>query len=245
MDDVNDDAKAGFRRVEVLTGPGRRRRWLAAEKERIVEETLAPGARVSAVARRWQVCPQQVFGWRRAACRDRTGSAAGGLVAAVASFVPISSSMVMKTTPVAVPGRCSTSTRPATATRCPSRLVNNSAQVMIARGFRSPAQERNRMLTQRQPNARIIFHHAASGRHRHQRNGLFDDLRLRRPSLIRCDEQRQHLVPEPRDRPKGHTPAAADPDPGRRPLRPSVPGPPETRRRGAIPLPRSHRAARR
>ena len=89
MDDVNDDAKAGFRRVEVLTGPGRRRRWSAAEKERIVEETLAPGARVSEVARRWQVCPQQVFGWRRAACRDLTGSATDGLVSAVPSFVPI------------------------------------------------------------------------------------------------------------------------------------------------------------
>jgi transposase len=89
MDDVNDDAKAGFRRVEVLTGPGRRRRWSAAEKERIVEETLAPGARVSEVARRWQVCPQQVFGWRRAACRDRTSSATDGMVSAVPSFVPI------------------------------------------------------------------------------------------------------------------------------------------------------------
>src|ERR1700753_729760 len=66
MFDVNDDAKAEFRRVEVLTGPVRRRRWLAEEKARIVEETLAPGARVSEVARRWQVCSQQVFGWRRA-----------------------------------------------------------------------------------------------------------------------------------------------------------------------------------
>jgi transposase len=69
MFDVNDDAKGEYRRVEVLTGPGRRRRWSAEEKARIVEETLAPGARVSEVARRWQVCSQQVFGWRRAACR--------------------------------------------------------------------------------------------------------------------------------------------------------------------------------
>jgi transposase len=65
MFDVKDDAKAGYRRVEVLTGPGRRRRWSAAEKARIVAETLAPGVRVSAVARRWQLCPQQVFAWRR------------------------------------------------------------------------------------------------------------------------------------------------------------------------------------
>ena len=66
MFDVNDDAKGGFRRVEVLTGPGPSARWSAEEKARIVAETLVPGARVSEVARRWQVCSQQVFGWRRA-----------------------------------------------------------------------------------------------------------------------------------------------------------------------------------
>jgi transposase len=70
MFDVNDDAKAGFRRVEVLTGPGRRRRWSAEEKARIVAETLVPGVCVSEVARHWQICPQQVFGWRRQARMD-------------------------------------------------------------------------------------------------------------------------------------------------------------------------------
>jgi transposase len=68
MFDVDDDAKGGFRRVEVLAGPVRRRRWSAEEKARIVEEALAPGARVAEVARRWQVCSQQIFTWRRA-CR--------------------------------------------------------------------------------------------------------------------------------------------------------------------------------
>lgn len=66
MVDVTDDAKGGmYRRVEVLTGPGRRRRWSSEVKARIVAEALAPGAVVADVARRWQVCPQQVFGWRR------------------------------------------------------------------------------------------------------------------------------------------------------------------------------------
>ena len=46
MFDVNDDAKGELRRVEVLTGPVRRRRWSAEEKARIVEETLVHGARV-------------------------------------------------------------------------------------------------------------------------------------------------------------------------------------------------------
>src|SRR4051794_40064514 len=67
MDDVNADANGGFRRVEVLTGPGRRRRWSASEKGRIVAETLAPGTSVSEVPRRRPVCPQQVFAWRREA----------------------------------------------------------------------------------------------------------------------------------------------------------------------------------
>jgi SAM-dependent methyltransferase/transposase-like protein len=67
MYDVNDDTTGVFRRIEVLTGPDRRRRWSADDKARIVEETLAPGARVGEVARRWQLCPQQVFEWRREA----------------------------------------------------------------------------------------------------------------------------------------------------------------------------------
>ena len=89
MFDVNDDAKGGFRRIELLTGPGRRRRWSAEEKSRIIEETLAPGARVSEVARRWQVCPQQVFGWRRAARRDMAAVAASAPRTLATDFVPI------------------------------------------------------------------------------------------------------------------------------------------------------------
>jgi transposase len=66
MVDVYDDAKGvGYRRVEVLTGPGRRRKWSDEAKERIVAEALSPGAVVADIARRWQVCPQQIFGWRR------------------------------------------------------------------------------------------------------------------------------------------------------------------------------------
>src|SRR5450755_1678732 len=97
MFDVSDDAKGGFRRVEVLTGPGRRRRWSADDKARIIAETLVPGARVSEVARRWQVCSQQVFGWRRATRRDLRTPPASTTTPASASFVPI----VTETVPVA------------------------------------------------------------------------------------------------------------------------------------------------
>ena len=89
MADVNDDAKGGFRRIEILTGPARRRRWSTEEKARIVAETLAPGARVSEVARRWQVCPQQVFAWRHAARCDVAAVRREPASQAVASFVPV------------------------------------------------------------------------------------------------------------------------------------------------------------
>jgi transposase len=89
MFDVKDDAKGGFRRVEILTGPARRRRWSADQKARIVAETLAPGTRVAEVARRWQVCSQQVFGWRRAARRDVTTEPASAFVPIVTEDVPV------------------------------------------------------------------------------------------------------------------------------------------------------------
>src|SRR3954454_9938573 len=64
MFDGNDDAKRDDGRVAVPSGSVRRRRWWAAEKAAVVRETLAPGSRVSDVARRWQVDAQQVYRWR-------------------------------------------------------------------------------------------------------------------------------------------------------------------------------------
>ena len=102
MVDVNDDAKAGFRRIEILTGPGRRRRWSAEEKARIIAETLEPGARVSEIARRWQVCPQQVFGWRRQARLDLSGSRTEPAACSLPPFVPLVAAAA-PTAKVAVP----------------------------------------------------------------------------------------------------------------------------------------------
>jgi transposase len=55
------------RQLEVITETGRRRWFSKDAKARIVEETLAPGAVVSDVARRHGLTPQQVFTWRRQA----------------------------------------------------------------------------------------------------------------------------------------------------------------------------------
>ena len=51
--------------MEMITDGGRRRRWSAAEKLRIVEETLYDGDSVSAVARRNGVAPNLLYRWRR------------------------------------------------------------------------------------------------------------------------------------------------------------------------------------
>jgi len=47
--------------------PLTRRRWPAETKARILEQALAPGANISAVARAHDVRPQQLFAWRRKA----------------------------------------------------------------------------------------------------------------------------------------------------------------------------------
>jgi transposase len=46
-------------------GGRRRRSWSAEEKRRIVDETFAPGASVSIVARRHDVNANMLFTWRR------------------------------------------------------------------------------------------------------------------------------------------------------------------------------------
>jgi transposase len=66
MFDSSDDTKLRRpRRVEVFTGPERRRDWPDERKIAIVAESVAPGVNVSELARRHEINPQQLFGWRR------------------------------------------------------------------------------------------------------------------------------------------------------------------------------------
>src|SRR5205085_10823260 len=62
-----------IRRLEVITGVGGRRAWSDEDKGRIVAESFAVGANVSAVGRRDGLRQQQVYAWRRLA---RDGSRA-------------------------------------------------------------------------------------------------------------------------------------------------------------------------
>ena len=122
MFDVSDDAKGGFRRVEILTGPGRRRRWSTEEKARIVAETLEPGARVADVARRWQLCPQQVFGWRREARHDGSVACARPASPAKVDFVPI----IAEAPPPELPSRAAAAVAPVIEVKLAGAVVRVS-----------------------------------------------------------------------------------------------------------------------
>jgi transposase len=77
----------GCRDGRVMMGTGmetvvireRRRAWSDADKFRIVQETLVPDISVSAVARRHDIAPSQLFSWRKQL-----------LAGALSGFVPVS-----------------------------------------------------------------------------------------------------------------------------------------------------------
>jgi transposase len=79
------DASAPRGRIEIRSGVGRRRRWSDEERGRIVAESFAPGTVVSDVARRHEISPQHLFGWRKAAREGRLALPAD----ATAMFVPV------------------------------------------------------------------------------------------------------------------------------------------------------------
>jgi transposase len=60
--------------LEVITSVQRRRRWTAAEKERLVAASLEPGTVVSAIAREAGIHPSQLYGWRRQLCVPPSGA---------------------------------------------------------------------------------------------------------------------------------------------------------------------------
>jgi transposase len=69
---------SGKRERQIITSVQRRRRWTAAEKVRMVEETFEPGVTVSLVARRHGVAPNQLFTWRRLVVEGALTAAGSG-----------------------------------------------------------------------------------------------------------------------------------------------------------------------
>jgi transposase len=60
-----------YRRIELITGTARRRRWTIEEKATIVAESTRPGANVAEVARRFGVNRGLLQAWRRKAIGER------------------------------------------------------------------------------------------------------------------------------------------------------------------------------
>jgi transposase len=75
LDHILEPEPTAVRRLEIISGTGRRRRFSADDKSRIIEETLAAGAVVSEIARRHGLTPQQLFGWRRQARQSASAAA--------------------------------------------------------------------------------------------------------------------------------------------------------------------------
>ena len=76
--DTSQQAIVPARDREGSAAAQRRRRSIA-EKRRIVEETLAPGASVARIARAHGVNANQVFGWRRLYLAGRLGEQKPGI----------------------------------------------------------------------------------------------------------------------------------------------------------------------
>jgi len=60
-------------RMQIITGPERRRSWSEEQKRAIVAAAFAPGAIVANVARRADVCAGQIYRWRQELCRAGGG----------------------------------------------------------------------------------------------------------------------------------------------------------------------------
>src|SRR5450631_3083188 len=80
MDSLTDSSPIS--RLEIVD-TGRRRRWSAAAKLRIVEESLSGPRLVSATAGRHGISNQLLFAWRKAYRAGRLGAAAGFVPAVV------------------------------------------------------------------------------------------------------------------------------------------------------------------
>ena len=59
------------RRIEVITGVDRRRRWTLAQKQAIVEESLSPLATPTLIARKHGIGTGQLYTWRHQLLRSR------------------------------------------------------------------------------------------------------------------------------------------------------------------------------
>ena len=106
-----------YRRIEVITGQRRRRRWTAQEKARIVAESFEEGANISEVARRHGVVRGLLTAWRH-----KLASAAG---VKAPGFVPVR---------IACEGSPATAGEPGPLVPAPTRLTEMASRPGQPRG---------------------------------------------------------------------------------------------------------------
>lgn len=77
MDNASDNAMhqhrhdgGAYRRIELITGTARRRRWTPAEKATLVAESMRPGVNISDLARRAEINRGLLQTWRRTAMHE-------------------------------------------------------------------------------------------------------------------------------------------------------------------------------
>jgi transposase len=133
---LSAEPEAAVRRIEIITGAERRRRWSTADKERIVAESYAGRDTVSGVARQHGLLPQQLFTWRREAKKR-------GAVQAVepVSFAPV---VVAATAAAGLGGKRQRSRRAARRTgieAAPIVIEAGAILVRIGRGAEARAVE--------------------------------------------------------------------------------------------------------
>ena len=126
MDTSQQDSVTPKDREDSAAGPRQRRS--IAEKRRIVEETLMPGASVARVARGHGVNANQVFGWRRLYLAGRLGEPKPGI-----KLLPVRLSE-SKSAPVVVEAAESGLTEVAHLQRSTIHIELRQAQVRIEGG---------------------------------------------------------------------------------------------------------------
>ena len=107
--------------VEVITSVQRRRRWSAAEKERIVAAAIEPGAVASEVARAAGIHVSQLFRWRQQLCGR--GRIAPGFSAVAVVPRPGASTSGLPTVPGAIEVEFASGTRMRIAGRADAATI--------------------------------------------------------------------------------------------------------------------------
>jgi transposase len=114
-----------YRDVEVLGRVERRRRFSVEQKLAVLSEATAPGANMSAVARRHDLLPAQVYKWRRLAELGVIG---------VPSFVAVEIAQDVPSLPL--PAAEAKAAIAAVAPRRPRRRNNGLIEIELAGGRR-------------------------------------------------------------------------------------------------------------